>query len=282
MKNIFCLFFLSLLFSACSLIQDKAFAEKGLKNNTFNIISSQSKQKLSFDEFIDLLSAYDIILLGEKHDEYTHHLAEYMIIKALSQKEHINVVFEMLSTDKQSKINKAKADKKNIKPRNLAKTIEWEKSWKWKDYQSIVELVFYEDIKMSAGNISRAEISTIYQGAQQLKGFISTKNEVKEMIKKIIVNNHKMDINDTKNLDLLDKFVQIQQYKDRRMADILVQSKEKAVLIAGRHHIDKRIGVPLHIQDFKSPKKVLAVIFCESEKDIEFTEADLIWLFKKQ
>lgn len=280
MKNVFYALFLSLFLSACSFLQDKKITENEFKDTEFEIISAHNKQKVNFDEFIDLIGTYDIILLGEKHDEYNHHLAEYFIIKALHEIKNINVVFEMLSTDKQNKIDTAKADKENIKPPNLAKAIEWEKSWRWKDYQNIVELVFYKDIKMSAGNLSKAEISTIYQGAQQLNGFVSTKNSVKEMIKTIIMNNHKIDTNSTENSTLLDMLVQIQQYKDRRMADIVVQSKEKAVLIAGRHHTDKRIGIPLHIQDFKSSKKVVVVIFGASEKEVEFAEADYFYLFK--
>ncbi len=278
MKRLFYVLSLSLFFTACSTWQH--FAKDEWNEDEFVIYASKDKQSVNFNDFIELLNTYDIILLGEKHDEKAHHWAQYTIIKTLSQKAELNVVFEMLSTDKQGKIDKAKMTKEQIKAGDLSKAIDWEKGWKYEDYQAIVELAFYGDMKLSAGNISREEIKTIYKGAQQLNGFVSTKDEVKEMIKNIIASAHKVDTNESKNLELLDKLVQIQQYKDRRMADILTQSKEKAVLIAGRYHADKRIGVPLHIQDYKSSKKVLVVAFSSDKKDLEFKEADYIWLFK--
>lgn len=278
MKRLFYILSLSLFFTACSTWQH--FAKNEWSEDEFVIYASKDKQSVNFNDFIELLNTYDIILLGEKHDEKAHHWAQYTIIKALNQKAELNIVFEMLSTDKQGKIDKAKRAKEQIKTSDLSKAIDWEKGWKYEDYQAIVELAFYGDMKLSAGNISREEIKTIYKGAQQLNGFVSTQDEVKEMIKNIISTAHKVDTNESKNLELLDKLVQIQQYKDRRMADILTQSKEKAVLIAGRYHADKRIGVPLHIQDYKSSKKVLVVAFSSDKKDLEFKEADYIWLFK--
>lgn len=62
-------------------------------------------------------------------------------------------------------------------------------------------------------------------------------------------------LNPQENKELLDKLVEIQQFKDRRMADILVHHVNKILLLAGNYHTSKRVGISLHIQDFKSSKK---------------------------
>lgn len=278
MRNVLSLLFLSLLLGACSFVQNEDFTQANLKDKKFNIIYNQ--QELSFEEFISFLGDYDIILLGEKHDKYSHHLAQFFIIKALSEKGSLNVAFEMLSTDKQDIINKAKSNKQSVKPKDLSKVLEWEKGWKWEDYKGIVEFVFYNDIKLSAANISGSEIKSIYKGAKELDGVVSTKAKVKEDIKQIIATSHKLDINNAQNSTLLDKFVQIQQYKDRQMANTLTQSKQKAVLIAGACHTDKNIGVPLHIKDLKARKKVAVVIF-DAYKAENCSNADFVWNFKR-
>ena len=75
---------------------------------------------------------------------------------------------------------------------------------------------------------------------------------------------------------MLEKMTEIQQFKDRRMADILAHCSGKAILLAGFFHTNKKIGVPLHLSDFATPKKISVIVF--SHKKGDEIGSDYIWL----
>ncbi|TKX28668.1 chain X [Campylobacter sp. MIT 12-5580] len=276
MKNIFLLSFLALVFMACS-VSKVASARAEFKDENFIIYESLTQKQINFEAFMNELLKQDIILLGEKHDEVLHHLAEERLAKELLKHKKINIAMEMISTDKQSLIDKAKAE--GVSADKLQTAIDWDKRWNYEDYKDVVELGFYE-ARLSGANLSKAEISTIHKGAMPLNGVLSTTKEVKNNIKKIIAYNHKVDLNDSAQSAMLDSFVEAQQYKDRRMADVLVHSHEPALLVAGRYHVDKSIGVPLHIKDFKSKKKFAVVMLGVDKSDINASTADFVWFLK--
>ncbi|WP_304342597.1 ChaN family lipoprotein, partial [Campylobacter ureolyticus] len=85
--------------------------------------------------------------------------------------------------------------------------------------------------------------------------------------------------------ETISKMVEIQQFKDRRMADKLVHSSKLAILIAGRNHTDKTIGVPLHIIDFNKSKKFSSVGLgyeCEEVEIESKNEQDYLIKFNKK
>lgn len=103
---------------------------------------------------------------------------------------------------------------------------------------AICQCGFYSKSKILGANLSRSEITSIYNGAQPLKGYVSTTNEVKKQLFDIISLSHKL--NPEENKELLDKLVEIQQFKDRRMADVLVHHVNKVLLLAGSYHTSKK------------------------------------------
>ncbi|MGX2971522.1 ChaN family lipoprotein [Helicobacter sp. T3_23-1059] len=236
--------------------------ESNFANLRVSIISTQNpNEHLLFADFINTISKTDILLLGEKHDEKSHHKAQLLIIQALeasflSQNElaqnpkcdkRVSIVLEMLGSDSAKHIDEASNQKDKIQKEHLKTALGWGK-WDYKQYKEILEYVFYSrSFEIIAGNLSREEISTIYKGAQELRGNLSTTKDAKEKISKIIAKSHK-----TNDESLLKKLTEIQQYKDRRMADKLFHSPHFAILLAGNYHIANTFGIPLHIADFKA------------------------------
>lgn len=274
-----CLFFLVfsciLLFQSCAKVTQ---FQPLNQNEDFVVFDNKSKKELKFDEFIDILSQKDIILLGEEHDKLSHHRAQTQIIKELMKKQNLAVVFEMLSTDKQAQIDAAKTRNKEISPHQIKREINWDKKWHYPGYEWILDAVFYSPSLIIAGNLSKDEINTVISGAQSIKGQISTASSVREKLGKIIAKSHK-----NLNADLIEIFVEIQQFKDRRMADKLVHSQLQSVLIAGRAHTDKSMGVPLHIKDFQSKKSVAVIHFASHENGIlNYENSDFTWLMKEK
>lgn len=272
MKKISFLVFMLIVFSGC--VQKQIQIPK--EYNAFKIINLENNQTISYDKFINELLKNDIVMLGEVHTDRYHHFIQNKIILDLHKFRNLSVVFEMLESDKQSFINKAKQNSSNIK--DVKKAIKWGK-WDYNLYKNIVESVFYSDMEFMTGNISKDEINTIYEGAMPLNGVVSTTKDVKDKLFNIIKNYH--SINDD---EIIHKMVEIQQFKDRRMADRLVNSTNLAILIAGRNHTDKTVGVPLHVIDFNKNKKFSSVGLgydCEKNEPHTKKEQDYLILFKK-
>ncbi|WP_195836315.1 ChaN family lipoprotein [Campylobacter portucalensis] len=254
---IFCLLFI-VIFLGCSFNK----LEVSDDFNDFRVINSNTKEILNYEEFINLLLENDIILLGESHKTPYHHFLEKKIILDLAKFKPINVVFEMGGADLQKDWDNATKNRDKISPNKLKKALNWDDSWDFKYYGDLVSSLFYGGVKFSAGNLSKDEINTIYSGAMPLYGIKSTTKDVKEKIKLHINRTHKIDEK------ILEKMVEIQQFKDRRMADKLVNSDILSVLVAGRFHVDKNFGAPLHIDDFNKNKKYAVVVFGDIDEII--------------
>lgn len=235
------------------------------------IINLKNKQSIKFQELIDQILKTDIILIGEIHDNFRHHLAKIAILQA-SLNKNDSLALEMIDSKKQSKID---ALSKQISKENLKDAIGWDKKWKYKNYKEIVELAFYE-ANLKGANLAKDEIELIFRGAMPLNGVLSTTDNVKSQIAELIEQNHKMS-----DKNLLSLFVSVQQYKDRRMADVLLRQKGKAFLVAGNYHIYKNVGVPLHLKDFKNKKSVLSIVITnQNDPSIDFGVADFVWVLK--
>lgn len=218
-----------------------------------NLAKQNPPQSISFADFILQIADTNILLLGEKHDEKSHHKAQLLIMQALDayfawqagECKRFGIVLEMLGGDAQSHIDEASKSKEQIQKENLKTALGWGK-WDYQQYKDIVEYAFYApNFDIIAGNLSRQEISAIYKGAEPIEGNVSTSAEIKERISKIISKSHK-----TNDATLLARLTQVQQYKDRRMAEMLFGAGEFALLLAGNYHITKTFGIPLHIEDF--------------------------------
>ncbi|EFS8950878.1 ChaN family lipoprotein [Campylobacter jejuni] len=272
--------FIGFIFNACTVLQKSSQLQE---NKDFYILDTHTQKKISFEDMIVELLKADVILLGEKHDEAKHKISQVMIFNALegnlsSQNISFDVALEMLASTEQNHLDKAFKNKKTIKTNELTNALNWDKGWKWKDYDQFVNAVFYSRAKILGANLSRSEITSIYNGVQPLKGYVSTTNEVKKQIFDIISLSHKL--NPQENKELLDKLVEIQQFKDRRMADVLVHHTNKVLLLAGSYHTSKKIGIPLHIQDFKSDKKIVVVNLNYVERDLK--DSDYIFIYKEE
>ncbi|EAL8915878.1 iron transporter [Campylobacter jejuni] len=272
--------FIGFIFNACTVLQKSSQLQE---NKDFYILDTYTQKKISFEDMILALLKADVILLGEKHDEAKHKISQVMIFNALegnlsSQNINFDVALEMLASTEQNHLNESFKNKKTIKTNKLANALNWDKGWKWKDYEQFVNAVFYSRAKILGANLSRLEITSIYNGVQPLKGYISTTDRVKKQIFDIISLSHKL--NPQENKELLYKLVEIQQFKDRRMADILVHHTNKVLLLAGNYHTSKKIGIPLHIQDFKSDKKVVVVNLNYGEIDLK--DSDYVLVYKEE
>lgn len=212
---------------------------------------SQATSK-NFEEFLDELAKNDIILIGERHNKNWHRDIQLKIIKGLSQRKNVSVFLELFNNDHDKFLADYNANFKINK--DLKTTLNWDDKWYFSDYKTLINGLYELRVPLFSANLTKQEISTIFAGALPLKGYYSTTDEVKNGIANIISQTHILE------KENLEKMVQIQQFKDRRMAERILKSSNLAVLIAGRFHISPRIGIPLHFKDYKTTKKFTTIL----------------------
>lgn len=272
MKKILSFLALAFILAGCSLKQSPSVSI----NTPFKIEQTSDKKPLSYGVLIDKLKDYDIVILGEFHDNLDHHLMQLAIIKDLSKFHNYALAFEMLNTDLQGFINEAKTKKQSIKKEELAKAIKWQEDWYYEDYKDLIEYAFYGENALIAANFSVQEAQKIYDGEKlaPLTGAKSTTSAVKAKIKELVNSFHSMSD------EASAVFVDVQMRRDRSMAQVLAALKQPSILITGMFHASKDIGVPLHLEDLAPAKKVAVVALDKEGMSDTSKEADFVFTFE--
>lgn len=219
------------------------------------IYDSKNDVFITYQEFLKDIKKYDFVILGEVHDENAHHNIQAKIINDIDKR----IVFmEMLD--------------ENL---NLGK------NWSKKDYKIVLDAINKRNLQKGYCNVTYDEVYKRLESGEKVQGEHSTTPKIRARLKELIVNNH--DLKDKE--DLIELFVDMQQYKDRKMATSLYNSKEKALMIVGNYHANKTIGIPQHLKDLKTQKSSVVVLLETDKKDLqnnkkEYQEAgDYIWVY---
>lgn len=270
---------LSMFLLGCT---QKPLSEQAL-HSLGNIVDLHTQQSIPLTELLQRLPAYPYILIGEEHDQPIHHQIETYLIEKLEEKQQLTaVVLEMLSVDQQDKINQLQRHPTALLSQDIPVQLGW-KQWDWNQYQELIIRRLSSTIPLIASNLTEAEIKTLYAGAQPLQGKISTSAQIRQQLAQLIQQHHPLPP------AVLDKAVTVQQFRDRRMAEMLVKntqnSADHTLLVAGNNHVRKDLGVPLHLQEFnnKNKTKTLSIMLKSqrSEADAVTAEhADYVWFTK--
>ncbi|MDH2924098.1 hypothetical protein A4A71_01785 [Nicoletella semolina] len=264
-----CVICLSICLAACSTLFEPEQAQ---------IYDIKAQKYISVESLVKQLEKSPLILVGERHDVKLHHDIQRWLIAQLHSPR--SVVLEMLPSTQQKTLDQElSAIRKNMINNDrlyiLPKHINWQAAWDWRQYGELVNTIVNSQHRLMGGNLDKEEIRTIMQGAYPLIGKKSTALSVQQQLEALITQaHHGVEIQDKQ----LKKFVQTQQFKDRRMAEILVKNKP-SILIAGNVHTSKSVGVPLHLDDYEQSDYV--VLKLGSKQDIEQKQADFIWITDK-
>lgn len=238
------------------------------------IIDLKTNQPISVTDLIAQLTAQDYILIGEEHDQRIHHQIELFLFNQLSQITKVNLLaLEMLNVEQQLFIDEIQANQHlSLSDYELQKAIQW-KNWDWSMYGDLIVAGLGSQAHLIATNLTDIEVSTLLKGAEPLKGTISVSDRVKQSIANLLTSHH--------NPYPIENMVAVQQFRDRRMAEKLVKNAASmGVLIAGNHHVNKEIGVPLHISEYDKTKKVTVLMLKTEREGVTSSQADYLWLTK--
>lgn len=240
-----------------------------------SIYQSKTGRYLTLAEFTQAVQNVPLILVGEKHDDPVHHQAEVALFQGLQQTGKLqSVALEMLPSSEQPQIDHALQTlrQQRIDGAAVKQHLPWSQGWDWSQYRELLTALSQSQVRILGGNLDRNEIATLFQGAYPLNGNRSTTTPVKQKIAEAIAQHHQLPPSDSH----IQTMVSVQQFKDRRMAEALLKGGN-SLLIAGNFHVNKQVGIPLHLQDL-GQNTFVVISLAKNLDEIDPQDADYIWL----
>ena len=154
MKDMKVIFVLGVIF-----LMNFSFLYGAESYNKFRVFDNKSGMRVGLDGLLNGCCGYDVLFVGEKHDDKDTHFIEYMIFKGLSEKcGRWNLSMEMFERDVQEVVNRymmGSIDEKEF----------FNKSRPWpnyiSDYRRIVEYAKRKRVDLIAANIPRRIASLV-------------------------------------------------------------------------------------------------------------------------
>ena len=244
------------------------------------IVDLRSGQRLSADQLLAQLAAAPRVIVGEQHDQLSHHQIEQWLLQQLQgQRPQGSVLLEMLNPDQQAKVDKVKPWLQTdpvVRPEHVAELLAWQPGWKWAQYGDLVMTVMRAPYPVWSANLDRSEIKQLFIDQPAVQGKhrnLSNDGKVHEKLKDIIRVMHDNQIDAPR----LAAMLSVQQQRDRRMAERLLAAPAPAVLIAGAYHAHKDLGVPLHVQDLTGGPAPLVLVLAQRGATVLAPQADFVW-----
>lgn len=244
------------------------------------IVDLRSGQRLSADQLLAQLGAAPRVIIGEQHDQLSHHRIEQWLLQQLQgQRPQGSVLLEMLNPDQQAKVDKVKPWLQTdpvVRPEHVAELLAWQPSWKWAHYGDLVMTVMRAPYPVWSANLDRSEIKQLFIDQPAVQGKhsnLANDGKVHDKLKDIIRVMHDNQIDAPR----LAAMLSVQQQRDRRMAERLLAAPAPAVLIAGAYHAHKDLGVPLHVQDLTGGPAPLVLVLAQRGATVLAPQADFVW-----
>lgn len=271
-----CIFIL--VISACQVLPDiDKKQDQGtpliLKDHVLSdrVYDVDNKKFIDKPELLNRISSSKYILLGETHDNISHHRNQAWVIDNLAR-QHVSAsaYFEMIDdVQSESIVNK------NIKTADeLIKLLNNHKSgWEYEIYyKGLFESVLKAGFVFHAANIERQKLRSIIKQnnnllpieTEKLLSEVSLTHEMEHSLQEDIIDSHCGMIGE----EAAKSIMLGQRIRDATMAlSLLNSSADKNVLIAGSGHVRKDRGVPIYLAKRDKDVKSTVISMLEVEQD---------------
>lgn len=217
------------------------------------------------------VSAADVVLLGEMHDNVDHHLLQARLVRAaLASGRRPALAFEMLTSDQQPAVDAALA-RSPRDPDALGKA--WNEGG-WPDfymYRPIFQAGLEGGLAVIAANLPRKVVrAVVSKGVEALDAPLRARLAKAEPLSAPLVELLRAEMRESHCGELpeslLDPLILAQRARDAEMAVRIEEAGGRgAILIAGRGHVRADRGVPAYVRRDAPDRKVVSVAFFEVE-----------------
>lgn len=231
-----------------------------------------SGESITPNDLVQRLAAAPRVLVGERHDNPDHHALQLWLLRALqSQRRQGSLLLEMLQPEQQARVD-ALAAQASL-PADLPKALDWQDGWDWQFYGPIVREALHSHIPLLAANLSSVEIRQVYRQPTALPGEHSNVPAVRAALLEQVRAGHCGLLPESQ----LPAMLAVQQQRDRRIAEGMLEAPEPALLLTGAYHARKDLGVPLHLADLRAQGRSKVLLLMEVGEKVEPGMADYVW-----
>ncbi|WP_434574317.1 ChaN family lipoprotein [Pseudomonas sp. Z3-6] len=221
---------------------------------------------------VERLARAPRVVVGERHDNPDHHALQRWLLQSLAgQRAQGSLLLEMLTPAQQPRVDSVR--QLPALPKDLPGALAWSPGWDWNLYGPIVEFALAQRYPLLAANLDAAEIQRFYRQAPGLVGTRSNAVTVKDALLEQIRESHCGLLPESQMPPML----AVQQQRDRRMAERLLQAPTPALLFAGAWHGRKDVGMPLHALDLGASEAPVVLMLAEEGSDVTSAMADYVW-----
>ena len=227
-------------------------------DGAFAYVDGKTGVALDFDEVVARLKAHRVVMVGEQHDQPTHHEVQRRVVEALAgDGAGLVVGLEMLSWDKQPALDRFNRGELDVA--GLGAAVDWKVAWGF-------PLALYAPI-LSTGHAQGAGFVALNAPRELVRGLRTRgldglRPEERALIPELVLDDtlHRQwfeSVFSSAGHPLkpaeLDGFYRAQVLWDEAMADraahaILVDKAARVVVLAGAGHIAAGRGVPQRIE----------------------------------
>lgn len=217
----------------------------------------------------ELLPA-DIILLGEQHDAADHQQVHRIVVEALAAKNSLAALALEMTSQGQSTVALAS----NASEDAVRQALQWNNAgWPWSAYGPAVMAAVRAGVPVIGANLPPAQLRQAM-----------ARTELDAVLAAPALKAQQQNIR-TGHCDLLPEsqiapMTRVQIARDLAMADTLakaVQAGKTVVLLAGGGHVDRSLGVPLHLAPGLKVKAVLIRPEIQTDLSESVSNFDAIW-----
>lgn len=248
------------------------------------IVSTRDSEQLSFEDLLVAVENKLFVLLGEKHDNRSHHELQGRLIDRLSAAERRPaVVYEMLDRT-QDGLEEFLAPGSRDDLTSLPAALRLrERGWPpFEVYGPAFTVPYSSGAPMLPGSLGREELRNAYsEGLEGLENgadfglLVPLNQNLLADLWREIARAHCGRGGE----EMLDKMAAAQQVKDAFMAQQLSvaagSGPRVSVLVAGAGHVRQDRGVPFHLRESRriAPEHIVSIAFREVERDKLSVEA---------
>ncbi|MBN2380232.1 ChaN family lipoprotein [candidate division WOR-3 bacterium] len=248
-------------------------------------------EELSFKEFVEALSTYDVIFIGEQHGVAPIHQTELAIFNDLIRSETKPVLaLEMFEQDIQELLDSYLAGEIS-EDSFLALSRPWPNYQT--DYRPLIEMAKANSIPVVAANIPRraaaavARADTVTTQALGIDSiympdilYLDSREYYERFEATMLTMSHGSPMGEM-NIDALYK---AQVLKDAAMAQALHPYLErKVIFVCGSFHSDYHLGIPYQLGKNHPDLRIAVVTFISADEELKEEAqpsiADFIWIY---
>jgi uncharacterized iron-regulated protein len=237
---------------------------------------ASTRRFISYDDLLRQASAADIVLLGETHDNPSHHALQARLLAALSETAPRPVlVMEQFDIEQQPRLDAIMASSASGDIKLAAYRTLMNEGWEWAGYQPLLSLAVEHDLPVLAANISRASLGLVMRGGEQALGTgepqrLGLDSGWRPGQQAALARDIKDAHCDALPPPAISALTLAQRARDAVMADRLLSVRgARAVAILGRGHVRHDLAVPHYLTQRAPRASVLAVGMVEAAPPLE-------------